>query len=165
MDRDERALSDIVAQILIAFLVVLVALFIVAAMTGVLTGFLQKTAFIAVTASPYETGAATDVISLYHKQGDIVSLNATSQSAGVSEIAIFLRGSTGGAQQVRNATPLHTAGWGPGQYLYIYPYAGGYGYSDLPPPAGTSLPGDDYTITIIDTRVKVLLHTLPVTIP
>ncbi len=165
MDRDEHALSDIVAQILIAFLVVLVALFIVAALTGVLSGFLQKTAFIAVTAAPYETGTGTSVISLYHKQGDIVNVNGTSHSAGVSEIAIFLRGSTGGTQQVRNATPMHAAGWGPGQYLYIYPYAGGYGFSDLPPAAGTDLIGDGYTVTIVDTRTKVLLHTLPVTIP
>jgi type III secretory pathway component EscS len=44
MVHHERALSDMVAQILIIFLIVLVTLLIIASLTGVLTKFLQKPA-------------------------------------------------------------------------------------------------------------------------
>ena len=164
MDHNERALSECVALILIAFLVVLVALFIIAAMTGVLTGFLQKSALVAVTADEYETGPGTTIISVYHKQGDLVNINGTSHTAGISEIAFTLTDPSGATTRVHNATPVHAAAWGPGQYIYIYPDSGSYGYSDLPPAAGTALPSGDYTVIITDTKVKILLHSLPVTI-
>ncbi len=165
MAQHEGALSETIAQILIAFLVVLIALLIIGALTGVLTAMLQKSAFIAVTASSQDTSPTTQIIVLYHKQGDLVNLNGTSQAAGSSEVAIMITPPSGSPVAVHNATPMHTAAWGPGQYLYIYPDAGSYGYSDLPPAPGTFLPSGDYTVNIIDTKVHLLLHKLPVTIP
>ena len=165
MAHNERGLSECVAQLLIAFLVILVALLIIAAMTGVLGNLLQKSALIAATASSQDTSPTTQIIVLYHKQGDMVNLNGTSQTAGSSEIALTLTGSSGSPFFVYNATPLHSAAWGPGQYLYIYETAPEtYWYSDLPPVPGTSLTPGDYTVQIIDTKVNVLLHALPVKI-
>lgn len=165
MKPHESALSETIAQLLIAFLVILVALLIIGALTGVLPRMLQKSAFITVTASSYDTSPTTHVILLYHKQGDLVNLNGTSQAAGVSEIAITLTPPSGSPVLVRNATPLSTTAWGPGQYLVIYETTPGtYGYSDQPP-AGADLSDDgEYSVQIIDTKVNVLLHTLPVTI-
>lgn len=165
MDYYEDALSETIAQILIAFLVILVTLLIIGALTGIIPGLLQKSAFIAVTASSFDTGPGTHVILLYHNQGDLVNLNGTSQTNGVSEIAIMLTPPSGSPVQVRNATPIKSAAWGPGQYLAIYETAPGtYQYSDLPT-AGTNIPAGDYAVQVIDTKVNILLHTLKVTIP
>lgn len=163
MAHHEHALSETVAQILIAFLVILITLLIIGSLTGVLTTMLQKSAFIAVTASAYDTSPTTQIISLYHKQGDRVNLNGTSMTAGSSDIAITLTTPSGSQFLVRNATLIQAVAWGPGEYLYIYPQGSGYGYSDSPPGAGT-LPSGEYTVRIIDTKVSVLLHSLPVTI-
>jgi hypothetical protein len=134
-------------------------------MTGVIPGLLQKTAFIVVTATPYQTGDGTHVILLYHKQGDRVNLNGTSQTDGVSEIAIMLTPPSGSPALVRPGTTIKSPAWGPGQYLVIYETAPGtYQYSDIPM-AGTNILPGDYTVQIIDTKVNVLLHTLPVKIP
>ena len=164
MTHHERGLSECVAQILIAFLVILVTLLIIGALTGIIPGLLQKSAFIAVAASPYETGPGTHIISLYHQQGDMVNLNGTSQTAGVSEVAIVIAPPSGSFVPVRSSTPpVHSAAWGPGQYLYIF-WDDGYYFADQPP-AGEDLAEGEYTIQIIDTKVNVLLHTLPVKIP
>jgi len=164
MTYDERGLSECVAQILIAFLVILVTLLIIGAMTGIIPGLLQKSALIAVTASSFDTGPGTHVILLYHQQGDLVNLNGTSQTDGVSEIAIMITPPSGPPVQVRPGTTIKSSAWGPGQYLVIYETAPGtYQYSDLPT-AGTDIPGGDYTVQVIDTKVNVLLHTLPVKI-
>ena len=166
MTHHERGLSECVAQILIAFLVILVTLLIIGAMTGVIPGLLQKTAFIVVTATPYQTGDGTHVILLYHKQGDKVNLNGTSQTDGVSEIAIMLTPPSGSPVQVRPGTTIKSTAWGPGQYLVIYETPPGtYLYSDLPTVGMKVHEDDGYTVQIIDTKVNVLLHTLPVKIP
>ena len=167
MTHHERGLSECVAQILIAFLVILVALIIIGAMTGVIPGLLQKSAFVVVTATPYQTGDGTHVILLYHKQGDRVNLNGTSQTDGVSEIAIMLTPSSGSPVLVRPGTTIKSTAWGPGQYLVIYETtpSGTYLYSDLPTVGMEIHDNDDYTVQIIDTKVNVLLHTLPVKIP
>lgn len=168
MTHHERGLSECVAQILIAFLVILVTLLIIGALTGIIPGLLQKSAFIAVTASSFDTGPVTHVILLYHKQGDLVNLNGTSQTDGVSEIAIMLTPPSGPPAQVRPGTPIKSTAWGPGQYLAIYEPSsspGTYLYSDSPTTEMNLLTNGDYTIQIIDSKVNVLLHTLKVTIP
>jgi hypothetical protein len=162
----ERALSECVALILIAFLVILVALFIIAALTGVLTGFLQKTALVAVTASAYPTGPGTQVIQVYHKQGDAVNLNNTAHTGGNSIVAISLV-PPGGSPVLLPFTgiPARDA-WRPGESLYIFQDGGGrYWYTDSPPAGETLSPLGEYTVIIIDSKAQVLLHTLKVTIP
>jgi hypothetical protein len=160
----EDALSETVAHILIAFLVVLVTLLIIASLTGVLTAMLQRPALVVATASQYNTSTGTHIISLYHKQGDAVNLNGTSQTGGSSDIAIMLKAPSGSPVFLKNTSPLHAASFGPGQRLYIYPAAGSYGYADIPPAAPAGLDAGDYTVIITDTKAKVLLHSLTVTI-
>jgi hypothetical protein len=164
MTHQERALSETVSQLLIIFLVILVTLLIIASLTGVLTKFLQQPAFIVATASQFNASSGAHIISLNHKQGDKVNLNGTSQRDGSSEIAIMLTASSGSTALVRNDTLLQAPAWGPGQYLYIYPSGGSIVYSDIPPLAPASFIAGDYTIQIIDTKAKILLHTLPVRI-
>ena len=141
MAHHERALSDIVAQLLIIFLIILVTLLIIASLSGVLTKFLQKPALIAVMADEIDTSYGADIIRLYHKQGDTVNLNGTSQRQGSSEIAILLTAGSGSPQRLRNLTPVQSNGWKPGDFLYIYRDGSGvYGYTETMPPAAPSLP-------------------------
>lgn len=152
-------------MILIAFLVVLVALFITAALTGVLTKFLERPAFVAVTASPVETGPGTSVIRLYHSQGDPVNLNGTTQSQGSVSIGFILTDPSGTSVFLPFTGTLHTTAWRSGDSLYIYPGGtGGYWYADAAPSSG-GLPPGVYTVRIIDTKANLLLHNLTVTIP
>lgn len=165
MDSNQRALSECVALILIAFLVILIALFIIGALTGVLTDFLQKPALVAATASPYEIAPGDHIIVVFHKQGEPVNLNHTAHAGGVSIVGISLTPPAGGPVLLPFSGTVHSDAWRPGEYLYIYSDgSGGYIYSDIPL-AGDALSSGDYTVQIIDTKAQVLLHTLPVTIP
>ena len=164
MEDHEQGLSDVIALLLIAFLIVLVALFIVAALTGVLSGFLQKSALVAVTASEY-TGTPNHIISIYHKQGDPVNLDGTSQTRGVSPVSMILVTPGGSSVQVHPIGTINTQAWSPGDFLYIYPDAGGYGFSDEVPAAPPAFPATGkYTIKITDTKASLLLHSLDVTL-
>jgi hypothetical protein len=161
----ERGLSDLVAQMLIAFLVVLVAILVIASSTGMLTKMMQKPAFITVIASPYETSTGSHIISLYHKQGDEVNLNGTAQTGGVSTISIALVNPAGNVITVSNATLLLDDDWDAGTVLYLYPAGGRYRYSDRPPGSGVpGFPAGTYQVLITDVKAQVLLHSLPVTI-
>jgi hypothetical protein len=163
MPHDERALSELVAHLLIAFLVIVIALLIISAFNGTLTRFLHAPGLAVVTATPYDTGTG-HIIRLHHEQGDAVNLNGTSQTGGKTEIALMLTSSSGPLVPVTNAATMGPEPWGPGQTVYIYKESGSYVYRDTPPP-GSAIPKGDYTVQIIDTRTMVLLHTLPVTIP
>lgn len=55
MAQYERALSETVGLLLIAFLIILVTLLVIASTTGMLTKFLQKLAFVAVMADEIDT--------------------------------------------------------------------------------------------------------------
>ena len=165
MAHHERALSDTVAKLLIIFLIILVTLLIIASLSGVLTKFLQKPALIAVMADEIDTSYGSEIIRLYHKQGDTVNLNGTSQTYGSSEITILISQGTGSPQRLTNLTPIQSSGWKPGDFLFIYRDGTGvYGYTDSMPSAAPTLTPGNYTIQIIDSRANILLHTLPVKI-
>jgi hypothetical protein len=165
MAHHERALSENIAILLIAFLVILVTLIIIASLTGVLTKFLQKPAFMAVTASQFETSDGAHIISLYHQQGDDVNLNGTSQKEGVSTISLSVVDTGGGPHMAYSAPSIIGDDWDPGTTIYLYQSGGRYVYSDVAPGVGVaSLPPGTYTVIITDDRAKVMLHSLPVTI-
>jgi hypothetical protein len=163
MPHQEDALSEIVAQMLIAFLIIIVTLLLIASLTGVLTGFLQNPGLLVVTAGPYDTTGG-HVIRLHHEQGNPVNLNGTLQNGGKTEIAIVLISASGTPVFVKSAGSMGTEPWGPGKDLYIYPAAGGYQFMATPPAGSPVTPGE-YTLRIIDMRTEVLLHSIPVTIP
>jgi hypothetical protein len=169
MKRSDRALSETMAHLLIAMLAIAAVLILTASLTGVLTNLLQKSALFSVEARPYETSNGFDIISLYHQQGDPVNLNGTEQYDGISTVSITLNTPAGQQVPVRNSGAIRHSAWTPGNYLYIYRDGGGtYRFTDIAPGAGvvtSNLDTGDYTVIIMDDKVSVLLHSLPVTIP
>lgn len=160
MTQSEHALSEIVSVILIAFLVIVVALFITMALTGVLTKMLNTPALVVVTASPITTSAGTHIIQLNHKEGNPVMVKGTPYAKGDSIIEIVLVDESGSYSLA--GTGMTRESWGPGNYLYIVSSGTG-GYELTETPTGTIGSGD-YKIRIIDTKTNVLLHTLNATI-
>jgi hypothetical protein len=162
MPHHDRAISETMGHMLIAFLVIVIVLLVVASTSGFLTKFLQNPALLVVTAAPYDTTGG-HIIRLHNEQGDAVNLNGTSQSGGSTEISITLSPPSGSPILVtRDPTFISTTPWGPGQDLFIFPVAGSYQFKSTTPTS--PLTAGDYTVQIIDARSKVLLHTLPVTI-
>jgi hypothetical protein len=162
MKRSDRALSETLAVVFMAMLVVVAALLLIASMTGVIANLLQKPALLSAQVIQFNDNGAR-IIGVFHQQGDAVNLNGTAQTNGVSIVSITII-DTSGEYPVNPGTITHDA-WRPGELLYIYKNGGGsYVYTDVPPVGATSLPLGTYTIKIIDNKVNVLLHALPVTI-
>ena len=165
MQRNERALSEIVSLILLAFLVIVVALFITMALTGVIDRMLQKPALVAVTAVPFDTGSGT-IIRLNHEQGDKVILKGTTQTKGSSIIEIMVLDPSGSSYTLLPAAGgITTDSWSPGDSLYIVQSGGTFEYTDTAPATGDITTPGTYTIRISDTGAKVLLHTLDAKVP
>jgi FlaG/FlaF family flagellin (archaellin) len=166
MAQDEGALSEIIAQILIVFLVVIVTLLIIASLTGVLTKMLQRPAFVVVVAGQYNTSTGDHIISVSHKQGDPVNMNGTSQSSGGSIVSLSLTDKDGVLFPLQNAAPLQDTAWRAGDIFYIYKSGlSSYAYSDIVPvAAGSGLDKGTYNVTITDDKVHVLISKIPVTI-
>ena len=156
-------MSEVVGLILIAFLIILVALIITMALTGTLTKFLQQPALVTLAAT--QVSAGTDhIIRLDHKQGNKVNLNGTSQKGGSGDIAIYLTDPLSG--RTYNLQPLGTIdadAFGPGQSLYIYQGAAGFGYDDTLPGSGALNHGEN-KLLIIDAKNNLLLQNLTVII-
>ncbi|MDO9550523.1 MAG: hypothetical protein Q7J03_06065 [Methanoregula sp.] len=166
-EQRELALSETMGIILIAMLVILATVILIAALTGVMTKMLGTPALITAKADQFETTDGKHIISLTHLQGDPVILNGTSQTDGVSIISLSLTAPSGGEDRLVSLTAITENSWRPGETLYIYKKTDGpYGFSDIPPPMGeaTSLAPGDWTVKILDDKVIVLLHSLPVTI-
>jgi hypothetical protein len=165
MAKREHALSDMVAQMLIIFLVLVITLIIIASVTGVLPSLLKKPAFIVVVGDQYDISPTTHIISLLHKQGDPVNMKGTSQTGGKTLIYFNVTDKSGNTYRVPNDSALHDDEWGAGQVLYLYKSGGNYVYSDTAPTAvGSNLPADTYTVKIIDDELQVLISTISVTI-
>ena len=165
MAHREHALSEIVGLMLISFLVIVLALFMVGVLTGVLTTMLEKSALLTVTASPYDDPSGNNLIRLNHKEGNPVNLAGSSHSGGVTEIVLTVTDSAGNTFAVGNPPgAMSNPTWGPGQALYIYSDGTSLRYYDQVPGTPGSLGPGVYTIKIVDQRANILLHSLPVTI-
>jgi len=160
MTRSEHGLSETISLILIAFLVIVVALFITMALTGVIERSLQKPALAVVTATPVDAGSGSYYIKLQHKEGNpVIVQGSPSHSKGDSIVRIILVESDGTSHTPTVTTTAES--WSPGTSLYI---------TDLntitdASPSGSFTTGNSYTVKIIDTKPNVLLHSLDVTIP
>lgn len=164
MKRTDHALSETLAVVFMAILVVVAALLLIGALTGVITNLLQKPALMSAQVVQFNDNGAR-IIGVFHQQGDAVNLNGTAQTNGVSIVSITVIDPTGTEFPVNSDGTITHDAWRPGELLYIYKNSGGsYVYSDAPPVGATSLPLGIYTIKIIDNKVNVLLHTLPVMI-
>ena len=168
-EQREQALSETLAVVFIAILVIIATLLLIASLTGVVTNMLQKPALLSVQANQFDTTdvVPAHIISLFHQQGDPVILNGTSQNDGVSIISFSLTNSSSGVIRLRSLTSMSKNAWRAGDTLYIYRSgSGSYGFSDVAPAPGVarSLAPGIWTITIQDDKVHVLLHSLSVTI-
>ena len=163
MKRSDRALSETLAVVFMAMLVVVAALLLIASMTGVITNLLQKPALLSVQAFQYNTSSSTHIIGVFHQQGDAVNLNGTAQTNGVSIVSLTITDTSGEYPVNPEGTISHDA-WRAGDLLYIYKSGGSYVYSDVAPTSAVVVPAGTYTIKIFDNKVKVLLNALPVTI-
>ena len=164
-EQREQALSETLAVVLIAMLVIIATVLLIASLTGVMTKMLQTPAFIVVKADNVST-VGGKVIRLYHLQGDAVILNGTSQSDGVSIISFSLINPSHVVFPVAGNTSykIKKTPWRAGDTIYIYYDGSSYLVSDTVPPGVTDLVSGTWTVKVIDTKVNVLLHTLTVTI-
>lgn len=163
MKRYDHALSETLAVVFMAMLVVVAALLLIASMTGVIANLLQKPALLSVQAFQYNTSSSTHIIGIFHQQGDAVNLNGSSETQGVSLVSLTIIDTSGEYPVNPAGTIIHDA-WRPGDLLYIYQNGGSYVYSDVPPASAVVVPAGTYTIKIFDNKVKVLLNALTVTI-
>jgi len=165
-EQREQALSETLAVVFIAILVIIATLLLIASLTGVMTKMLQKPALIVVQANQYNTTDGKHIISLFHQQGDPVILNGTSQSDGVSIISFSLikPPPSNEVVGVRSSTFIQKSAWRAGDTIYIYYDGSSYLVSDTVPTVVTDLDSGTWTVKVIDNKVQVLLHTLPVTI-
>jgi hypothetical protein len=167
-EQREQALSETLAVVLIAMLVIIATVLLIASLTGVMNKMLQTPAFIVVKADNVSIGG-NQAIRLYHQQGEIVILNGTSQSDGMSIISFSLINPSnvvfpvaGDALYKIKKTP-----WRSGNTIYIYTDGTSYWVTDTisPIPSGIDkLDSGTWTVKIIDNKINVLLHTLNVTI-
>ena len=164
MKRSDHALSETLAVVFMAMLVVVVALLLIASMTGVIAKLLQKPAILSVQALQYNDNGA-HIIGVFHQQGDAVNLNGTAQTYGVSIVSLAIIDTTGTQLPVTKGTIIHDA-WRPGELLNIYRSGSSYMFTDDPGsiPGGSGLTPGTYTVKIIDDKVHALLDALPVTI-
>ncbi len=169
-DPETQALSDLLAEIFIVILSLVLILVIVGAVTGIIPKLLQQSALVSVKADAVTTSGGADVISLYHQQGFPVNVNGSAQAAGFTTVALTVTTPTGVLVNVRNSSALRQDAWKPGGFLYIY-QSGGYYYltDDLDwlgaQGAAVDVPPGSWKVNLIDTRVSVLLQSLPVTVP
>jgi hypothetical protein len=150
----EQGISEVVATILVVFLVIALAV-----VVGVLVfGWalpLQKTAYIVMEVSPQNISNAS-VVQVFHGSGDTVSL-APSTMHGVPVRFTLTNGSA-----TYNATPLPATaaqGFGPGATLFLFRNASGIWLSDNKANIMGNLgftPGV-WTISLIDTTANVLI--------
>lgn len=150
----EQGISEVVATILVVFLVIALAVVVGALLFGWALP-LQKTAYIAMESSPLNISNAS-VVQVFHGQGDTVSL-APSATHGVPVRFTLTNGSA-----TYDALPLPAAaaqGFGPGATLFLFRNASGVWLGDNRTDVTGNLgfsPGV-WTLSLIDTTANVLI--------
>lgn len=165
----EGGVSEILAQFLIIILVVLLIAIVIGDITGIIPKMLQKPALLSVKASGFNTTSGIHVISLLNQQGNPVNINGSSQTEGVSPLSFTLTTPSNTDVIVRNSSAIAKKAWNPGDRIYIYQVGGYYYVTDdidwlniqplLPVPSGS------WSVNVIDARIGLLLHKLPVDLP
>jgi len=166
-------MSEVAAEILIIFLVILVAVAAYAAFSGTLDPlFLKKSTYIAgsaaITSIPQSSGGTDDVLTFLPKAGDAFYL--TGQTTNISGAQITLKALSPDGKIV---TPNAGSVRGPlyGRTLYIYPASSGsatqcdYTLSDTKPSGGIrQLEAGCWTVQLVDEDVHVIAGSYKVTV-
>lgn len=157
---NDSAVSALIGVILIVALVLILTAVISVVFLGFISGVpLQKTAYIAAEAK-YNTQYGYPLVSLYNKAGDTGLLSGTGSGYPITVLISTTDGSA-------NATPdPENLKWAPGTFLFIIRTDTGYTITDDPDRiTGTPLafPGNDITVTIIDTVENVLIYNKKIT--
>jgi|WetSurMetagenome_2_1015567.scaffolds.fasta_scaffold19671_2 PKD repeat protein len=168
----ERALSDSVSIALILLLVVAAAAIVFIVVFGYVN-LTPKSAYIAMRGVAANTSVGAATLTIFHFEGDAVTLNSSLKGDGVAPVSFNLI-IPGGASEPVAVSPFITDNtWRSGNTLSIYEDAAGYWVTNdingrisqtgqLGPLV--SMPGGNYTINVVDQNAKVLIGAVPVTI-
>ena len=171
MPKNEDALSESISIILIILLMLIASMIVFAVLFGY-AGLTEKSAFIAMQGAAYNTSSGATVLGILHMQGDRVSLN-TSQGSGIASVQFTLQ-TPFNTSEIVSLSPMITDNiWQSGDTAFIYQDGGGFwvtkNITGRISKSGTSGPLVDlqrgvWTVRVIDTRAKVLIATIPITV-
>ena len=172
--QNEYALSETVTIVLILLLVIAMAVIVMLVVFGY-AHITPKTAYITArgTGVNISTGSATsaNTIALFHFQGDPVNLNRSVGGNGIAPVGFNLMMPSGNMVAVQAYPRIAKNTWGSGDTVTIYEDGSGYWVTDNitsriadSPLLGSpvSLPGGNYTVSIVDLQAGELVTQVPV---
>lgn len=159
------------AEIFIVLLIIALAVLITGMITGIIPKMLERTALLSAKADVVTTTNGYHVIGLLNQQGNAVNLNGSAQTGGMAPVSFTLADPDNILVSVQSAPTVTGDAWKPGGRVYIY-WSGGRFYvtDDVSwvnaQVVNIGIPvSGSWSVNIIDNRVNLLLHKLPVTIP
>ena len=157
MGFSDDAISEVIAEILIIFLVLTLGAIVGAMLFGVMPS-IPKTAYLA-TEGSYKTMPTYSAIAIHHRAGDTLSFSPTPLSSYPSEIYVDTKAGSFLAVPDRSAALFQ-----PGDTIYVYNTATGYHITkDLTGVTAVPLPSGTTSIKIIDSNANLLIVTWPPT--
>lgn len=171
MPGKEDAMSESISIILIIFLILVVSMIIYIVLFGY-AGITEKSAFIAMRGNAYNTSSGATSLGIFHMQGERVSLN-TSSGSGITPVQFTLQTPFNTTEKVGLSPMITDNIWQSGDTAFIYQDGGGYWVtknitgrisrgSTLGPLV--DMQRGIWTVNVIDTRAKVLIATIPITV-
>ncbi|MDP3565118.1 MAG: PA14 domain-containing protein [Methanoregula sp.] len=171
MPKDEDAISESISIILIIFLMLVVAMIVYLMLFGY-AGLVEKSAFIALRGTAYNTSSGAASLAIFHMQGERVSLNS-SLGLGITPVQFTLKTPFNTTEKVYLSPVITDTAWQSGDTAYIYQDGGGFwvtkNITRRVAQSGTLGPLVDlqrgvWTVQVIDTRAKVLIATIPIAV-
>ena len=157
MGSSDDAVSEVVAEILIIFLVLSMGAVVGAMLFGVMPS-IPKTAYLA-TEGSYKTMPTYSAIAIHHRAGDALSFSPTSLSSYPAEIRVDTLTGSFLAVPDRSAALFQ-----PGDTIYVYSTGTGYHITkDLTGVTAVPLPSEFTSVKIIDSTANLLIVTWPPT--
>jgi hypothetical protein len=157
MGSSDDAVSEVVAEILIIFLVLSMGAVVGAMLFGVMPA-IPKTAYLA-TEGSYKTMPTYSAIAIHHRAGDALSFSPTSLSSYPAEIRVDTLTGSFLAVPDRSAALFQ-----PGDTIYVYNTGTGYHITkDLTGVTAVPLPSEFTSVKIIDSTANLLIVTWPPT--
>ncbi len=157
MGSSDDAVSEVVAEILIIFLVLALGAIVGAMLFGVMPS-IPKTAYLA-TEGSYKTMPTYSAIAIKHRAGDALSFSPTSLSSYPSEVYVDTTAGSFLAVPDRSAALFQ-----PGDTIYVYNTATGYHITkDLTGVTAVPLPSGATSVKIIDSNANLIIVTWPPT--
>ena len=157
MGFSDDAVSEVVAEILIIFLVLSMGAVVGAMLFGVMPS-IPKTAYLA-TEGSYKTMPTYSAIAIHHSAGDALSFSPTTLSSYPAEIRVDTLTGSFLAVPDRSAALFQ-----PGDTIYVYNTGTGYHITkDLTGVTAVPLPSEFTSVKIIDSTANLLIVTWPPT--